>query len=115
MLSPAPDAADAVPLVPFAKESHRLYLQFVSALENALGQSIEFHQCGALEVYFGTRCKAERDARISELRRLGITAELKSLSEANRAEPLLNPAAQDAVWIPDEAYVRSEEHTSELQ
>lgn len=105
MLSPAPDAPDAAPLVPFAKESHRLYLQFVSALENALGQSIEFHQCGALEVYFGTRCKAERDARLAELRRHGITAEPKSQSEAIRAQPLLNPAAQDAVWIPDEACV----------
>ena len=105
MLSLAPDAPDAAPLVPFAKESHKLYPQFVSALENALGESIEFHQCGALEVYFGTRCEVERDARIAELRSLGITAEPKSVSEANRAEPLLNAAAQDAVWIPDEAYV----------
>jgi glycine oxidase len=105
MLSPAPDAPEAAPLVPFARESHKLYPEFISLIEKASGTPVEFHRCGALEIFFAPLGETERDKRVAEIRCHGISAEPISLSEAQCKEPLLNPAAQAAAWIPDEAYV----------
>ncbi|HEV2489703.1 MAG TPA: glycine oxidase ThiO [Candidatus Acidoferrales bacterium] len=105
MLSPAPDAPEAAPLVPFARESYRLYPEFISSIEKTGGMRVEFRQCGALEIFFAPDGEAERDKRIAEIRRHGIAAEPISLSEAQQKEPLLNPAAKAVLYIPDEAYV----------
>ena len=37
MLSPGPDSAEALPLVPLAKESLQLYPQFIAGVEKASG------------------------------------------------------------------------------
>ncbi|HKW88949.1 MAG TPA: glycine oxidase ThiO [Candidatus Acidoferrales bacterium] len=105
MLSPAPDAPDAAPLVSLARESHGLYPGFVSDVAKASGEPVEFHTCGALELFFGSHAEAQRNERVAQVRQFGIAAEPISVSEAIRREALLNPAAQAAAWIPDEAYV----------
>ena len=105
MLSPAPDAEDAAPLVPFARESHALYPDFISAIERACGTPVEFQRCGALEVFFSPQGQVERDKRIARIRSYGIAADAISLSDGRSKEPLLNPAPQAVAWISDEAYV----------
>lgn len=105
MLSPAPDALHSAPLVPFARESQRMYPKFVSAVEEASGTKLEHRQCGALEIFFGPHGEAQRDKRIAEIRRHGIAAELISIANARAKEPVLNPDACAAAWIPEEAYV----------
>jgi glycine oxidase len=42
MLSPGPDSPEALPLVPLAKESLRMYPDFVRAIEEASGMSAAF-------------------------------------------------------------------------
>lgn len=105
MLSPAPDTPEAMPLVPFARESYRLYPEFISSIERASGMRVEYRKCGALEISFAPDGEAERDKRVAEIRRHGIGAEPTSISEAQRKEPLLNPAARAVLRISDEAYV----------
>ena len=53
MLSPGPDSPQALPLVPLAQESFRLYPEFVRAIENESGMSIAFSSHGALEIFAG--------------------------------------------------------------
>ncbi|HEV2299588.1 MAG TPA: glycine oxidase ThiO [Candidatus Acidoferrales bacterium] len=114
MLSTAPDAPEAAPLVSFARESHKLYPEFISAIERASGTPVEFHQCGALEIFLAPHGGTDRDERVAEIRRHGISAEPISLSEALRKEPMLNPVAQAVAWIPEEAYVSPRELTQAM-
>jgi glycine oxidase len=105
MISPAPDSTDASPLVPFARESHRLYPDFVASVERASGEAVEFCQCGALEVFWGPEGERNRDRRVDEIRQYGVKVEPISITEARKLEPLVNPKIRAAVYIPDEAYV----------
>ena len=111
MISPAPDAPEAAPLVSFALESHKLYPGFVSAISQASGKAVEFRECGALEIFFSPDGESERDNRIAGIRRHGIAADAIAISEALRKEPFLNDASRAAEWIPDEAYVDPREMT----
>src|SRR5580698_50617 len=54
MLSPAPDAADAIPLVPLARASLNIYPEFVAAAESASGLNAGFRPFGAIETFFDT-------------------------------------------------------------
>lgn len=105
MLSPAPDVADAAPLVPFARASLRLHPEFVANIAKASGETIEFQRCGALEIFFGQNGERERDLRIEEVRRHNVAAEAISVADARKVEPMLNPSTRAAAWIPDEACV----------
>src|ERR1700723_1401469 len=49
MLLPGPDSPQASPLVPLARESFRLYPDFVRSIENESGISVAFASPGALE------------------------------------------------------------------
>ena len=48
MLSPAPDAPDAVPLVPLARASLDLYPGFIAAIESATARATNYRTYGAL-------------------------------------------------------------------
>src|ERR1700720_2637542 len=52
MLSPAPDTADAIPLVPLARASLKIYPEFVAAVEEISGVSAGFRPHGAIEAMF---------------------------------------------------------------
>src|SRR5579864_6133935 len=52
MLSPAPDSADAIPLVPLASASLKIYHEFVTSIETASGMSAGFRPFGAIETFF---------------------------------------------------------------
>jgi glycine oxidase len=124
MLSPAPDSPRDLPLVPLAKESLRLYPEFVAALEEAAGAAsvnerteggrtihdVGYERRGALQLFFAPQSEAERDApgrdaMIASHRKLGLAAEPIALDEARRWEPRLSPAATAAAWLPEEGTV----------
>jgi glycine/D-amino acid oxidase-like deaminating enzyme len=67
MLSPAPDNADAIPLVPLATASLKIYPEFVSAVESVSGMNAGFRPYGAIEILFGAG--AEKKFCTSKTRR----------------------------------------------
>src|SRR5579864_5831823 len=52
MLSPAPDSAEAIPLVPLARSSLKIYPEFVAAVEEISGMSAGYRPHGAIEALF---------------------------------------------------------------
>jgi glycine oxidase len=75
MLAPAPAGPEALPLVPLAKESLRIYPDLILAVEEASGKSTAFAREGTLEIFFVPDGEAARDALVAEHRRLGLSAE----------------------------------------
>ena len=105
MLAPSPDGPDASHLVPLARESFRLYPEFIAAIEGTLGKSCGFARQGTLEIFFGPECESARDAFVAEQERLGLPAEPIATEGAREMEPLLGDGALAAAWLPTEATV----------
>jgi glycine oxidase len=105
MLSPGPDSPEALPLVPLAKESLRMYPDFVRAIEEASGLSVAFAQVGAFEIFSGSGGVAERDKLLSRYAKLGLVAESVSTESARAVEPAIHFDSRAIVWLPDEASV----------
>src|SRR5271155_1904085 len=102
MLSPGPDSPEALPLVPLAKESMRLYPEFVAAVEARSGKSAAFARNGTIEIFTSTHGEAERDEMVAQHRALGLAIEPVTIDAARKAEPSLGPAARAAAWLPQE-------------
>jgi glycine oxidase len=105
MLSPAPDSPRDLPLVPFAKESLKLYPKFVQAIEEFSGKSAAYACDGALEVFLSPEAEAESRTQLRELSELGIAAELVFAEAAQRMEGSISDAARAALWLPEEGTV----------
>jgi len=105
MLSPAPDSLGDAPLVPLARESLRLYPEFVAALEEGSRKSAGYRRDGAMEIFLSPHGEAERDSRICALRELQIAAEPISLATAREWEKSIGPRAQGVAWLPEEGSV----------
>jgi glycine oxidase len=105
MLSPGPDSPDALPLVPLAKESMRLYPAYVSAIEELSAKRTAFTRNGTIEIFTSPHGEAERNKMVAEFRALGIVIEPISLDTAREAEPTLGPAVRAAAWLPQEATI----------
>jgi glycine oxidase len=105
MLSPRPDSPRDVPLVPLAKESLRLYPQFVRAVEDVSGKPVNYAREGALEILFAPSEETDRERTVSELRALGLGVEPISLDTARVCEPSIARHPRAAVWLPDEGAV----------
>lgn len=105
MLSPGPDASDALPMVPLGKESLRLYPEFVSAVEEAAGETVGFAQEGALEVFDDPGADFARDKLLGQYAELGLAAEAIPCDLARVADPALNPNVGAIAWLPQEATV----------
>jgi glycine oxidase len=105
MLSPGPDSPEALPLVPLAKESLRLYPQFVAAVEEASGLHTHFASEGALQIFSGAQGELERSKMIAEFRALDIAIEPVPIETARNMETAIGPAADAVAWLPGEATV----------
>ena len=105
MLSPGPDGPQALPLVPLANESFRLYPDFVRAIEDESGMSVSFAANGAFEIFTGPEGVTHRDRLIAQYQDLGLSAELISTDAAASREPTLNPNSAAIAWLPNEATV----------
>lgn len=103
MLSPGPDSLDALPLVPLAKESMRLYPEFVASVEKLSGKTIGLARIGTLEIFTSPNAESKRDRMVAQYRALGLAIEPISLDDAKKAEPSLGPAARAAASLPQEA------------
>lgn len=112
MLSPAPDSARDLPLVPLGRESLRLYPDFARSIEEASGESTRLRWDGALEVFFGSQAEAHRDRRLALCRSLGLNAEAVDSATAQQWEPALGTGVQAALWLPDEGTVEPRALTS---
>ena len=105
MLSPAPDSPRDIPLVPLARESLSLYPEFVRAVEEASGKTVDYTRKGALQIFIGPSAEAERGAMLAEHRGLGLASEPISGVEARKLEPELGPAAHAVLYLPKEEAV----------
>jgi glycine oxidase len=105
MLAPGPDSPGSTKLVDLAKESLRLYPQFVAAIEEASGKSASFVRKGTLEIFPGASGETARDNFVAEHLRLGLAAEPISPESARRMEPSLNSEAEGIAWLPEECTV----------
>lgn len=105
MLSPGPDAASALPLVPLAKDSLRQYPEFVTAIEKTSGKSTGFARPGTLEIFTGQNAEQNLDAMLARYRRLDLPIEPLSSDTARKLEPSLGPEARAAALLPQEATI----------
>jgi glycine oxidase len=103
MLLPGPESPDALPLVPLASESFRLYPEFVAAVEEASDLSVQFERKGTLQVFAGPHAEADRDWMVREFRALGMNIEPLTDDAARQLEKRLGPAVQVVALIPEEA------------
>jgi glycine oxidase len=112
MLSPAPDSPRDIPLVPLAKESLRLYPEFVAAIEEASGKQTGYTREGALEIFFGKQAGTQLSGLVSLHRELGLGTEPIAMDAARGWERLISPVARAAAWLPAEGMVDPRELTS---
>jgi glycine oxidase len=105
MLSPAPDCAAAISLVPLASASLAMYPQFACAIEEASGQSVGYRAGGAIEAL--CRGDAERELRtlVALHRGLGLACEPLPLEQLREMEPAVARDALAAAFLPDECSV----------
>ncbi len=105
MLSPAPDSADSIPLVPLARASLDLYPQFIAAVEEASGQQAGFRPGGAIEAFFSRDAARELSTLVALHHGLGLPTEVLRVEEAQELEPALGRDLEAAALLEDEASV----------
>jgi glycine oxidase len=105
MLSPAPDSADAIPLVPLARASLDLYPEFIATIEEASGQQAGFRPGGAIEAFFSHDAARELSTLIALHHGLGLPTEALRVEEALKLEPALGRDLGAAALLPNEASV----------
>jgi glycine oxidase len=102
MLSPVPHSPRDLPLVPFARESLRLYPRYVAAIEEASGKPTAHVREGALELFSSADAERECENRVHELRKLGFSAESISADALRKLDPAISPSASAALRLPEE-------------
>ena len=99
MLSPAPDSAASIPLVPFGRASLSLYPQFVAEIEEISGRRAGYRKDGAIELLFSADAERELSTLIALHHALGLPSEPLPLDEAYEAEPGLTRRARAAAYL----------------
>jgi glycine oxidase len=112
MLSPAPDTADAIPLVPLARASLKIYPEFVAAVEEISGMSAGFRPHGAIEAMFDVDAENKLPAMITLHCELGLNTEIMHIEDAAVLEPHLNREIRAAAIMRQEAAVDNRVLTS---
>src|ERR1700689_243891 len=105
MLSPAPDSADAIALVPLASASLKIYPEFVSAVESASEMSAGFRPYGAIEILFGSDAENKLAGIIAQHQKLGLDTEILHVEDAAVLEPHINRKIRAAALLRSEAAV----------
>jgi len=105
ILSPAPESASMIPLVPLAKASMGLYPEFVHMVEEISGQSAGFRPKGTLQALFSPDAREELSTVIALHHGLGLKAEPLRAEDARALEPALSEEMEAGVLRPDEASV----------
>ena len=105
ILSPAPENAASIAMVPLARASMALYPQFVENVEELSGQMAGFRPKGTLQALFSRDAARELSTVIALHHGLGLKAEPMRADDARELEPALNPEITAAVLRPEEASV----------
>jgi glycine oxidase len=105
MLSPAPDSASAIPLVPLARASLDLYPQFIADVQEVSGQQAGFRPSGAIEAFFSRDAARELSTLIALHHGLGLPTEVLRVEEAQKLEPALGRDLGAAALLANEASV----------
>jgi glycine oxidase len=105
ILSPAPENAASIAMVPLAKASMALYPQFVEIVEEISGQSVGFRPKGTLQALFSRDAARELSTVIALHHGLGLKAEPIRADDARELEPALSSEIEAAVLRPQEASV----------
>lgn len=105
MLSPAPDSADAIPLVPLARASMKIYPEFVASVESVSGMSAGFRPYGAIEALFDPDAENKMAAVIAEHHKLGLDTEILHIEDAAVLERHLSHSVRAAAILRQEAAI----------
>lgn len=105
ILSPAPESAAMIPLVPLAKASMAIYSDFVHMIEEISGQRAGYRPKGTLQAIFSRDARQELSTVIALHHGLGLKAEALSAADARDLEPSLSDDLEAAVLRPEEASV----------
>ena len=105
ILSPAPESAAMISLVPLAKASMAIYPAFVRMVEEMSGQSVGYRPKGTLQAIFARDAREELSTVIALHHGLGLKAEPLRAADARELEPALSEELEAAVWRPEEASV----------
>jgi glycine oxidase len=114
MLSPAPDNADAIPLVPLARASMNIYPDFVSAVESASGLSAGFRPYGAIEAFFDADAENKLSAMLALHQKLGLDTEILHIEDAAALEPHISRKIRAAAILRQEAAVDNRAFTGAI-
>jgi glycine oxidase len=114
MLSPAPDSADAIPLVPLGSASLKIYPEFVSAVESASEMSAGFRPYGAIEILFGTDAESKLAVTIAQHQKLGLDTEILHVEDAAVLEPHINREIRAAALMRSDAAVDNRAFTAAI-
>src|SRR5580658_529371 len=104
ILSPAPESAAMISLVPLAKASMAIYPEFVRMVEEISGQNVGYRPKGTLQAIF-TPDARELSTVIALHHGLGLKAEPLRAEAARKLEPALSEELEAAVLRPEEASV----------
>src|SRR5580658_4219207 len=105
ILSPAPESAAMVSLVPLGKASMALYPEFVRTIEEISGQNAGYRPKGTLQAIFSRDAREELSTVIALHHGLGLKAEPLRAEDARELEPALSEELEAAVLRPEEASV----------
>src|ERR1700730_15190984 len=105
ILSPAPENAGMISIVPLGRASLQLYPEFVATVEEISGQCADYRARGTLEALFSTDAQEKLSTIIALHHGLGLRAEPVRAEDAREMEPALSPELEAAVFRPDEACV----------
>lgn len=105
ILSPAPEHAGMVPLLPLGKASLAIYPRFVAEVEEVTGQHVGYRPKGTLEVLFARDAAQELSTLVALHRGLGLACEPLRVEEASELEPELSEDVRAAALRPEEASV----------
>jgi glycine oxidase len=105
ILSPAPESAAMIALVPLGKASMAIYPEFVHMVQEASGRSAGYRPKGTLQALFSRDAREELSTVIALHHGLGLKAEPLSAEDARALEPSLSEDLEVGVLRPEEASV----------
>jgi glycine oxidase len=105
ILSPAPESAAMISLVPLGKASMAIYPEFVRMVEEISAQSTGYRPKGTLQALFSRDAREELSTVIALHHGLGLKAEPLRAEDARELEPSLNEDLEAGVLRPEEASV----------
>jgi glycine oxidase len=105
ILSPAPENAATISMVPLGRASLALYPEFVAAILEISSQDVGYRAKGTVEALFSGDVQAKLNTIVALHHGLGLLAEPLNADDARELEPALSSELEAAVLRPDEASV----------